>query len=186
MDAGEVVDPRAELIGVRGPLTREAALRSGAVCPPVYGDPALLVPRFLPCAGGSRGGPVALVPHFSDKARALAGVPDGWRFVDVQQPVEDVVDRLSGASLVASSSLHGIILSHAYGIPAVWITYGPLPAGDDSKFHDYFLSVGVPVPPPCPVGRFGAGLVPARLADFATLPVELPDLDLLLERCPFR
>ncbi|ALO11813.1 hypothetical protein AQF52_6220 [Streptomyces venezuelae] len=186
MEAGETLDPRAELLAVRGPLTREAAVRSGVACPPVYGDPGLLVPRFLPVRPVRAGGRPAVVPHFADKARARRGVPAGWRTVDVQGGVEDVVEQLTGACLVASSSLRGIVLSHVYGIPAVWIRFRPLPGGDDSKFHDYFLSVGVPVPPPVPVGADGAGLDPVALADFATLPADLPDLDLLLERCPFR
>jgi hypothetical protein len=186
MYAGEVIDPRAELVAVRGPLTREAALRSGAVCPPVFGDPALLVPRFLPRSSGGAPGKPAVVPHFADKARALCGTPDGWQTVDVQRPVEEVVDQLVRAPLVASSSLHGIILSHAYGIPAVWISYRDLPSGDGVKFHDYFLSVGVPTPPAFAVGPAGSGLASSSLRDFATLPAQLPDLDLLLERCPFR
>ncbi|MGW3448813.1 polysaccharide pyruvyl transferase family protein [Streptomyces sp. NPDC001076] len=183
---GERIDARAQLLAVRGPLTREAALRSGAVCPPVYGDPALLLPRYLPRRVGAVVRRPAVVPHFADKARARLGIRDGWHFIDVQSPVEEVVDQLVRASLVASSSLHGIILSHAYGIPAAWISYGDLPSGDGSKFHDYFLSVGVPVPPPYPVGRTGEGLDAVLLSDFATLPAALPDLDLLLERCPFR
>lgn len=186
MEAGEYVDPRAELLAVRGPLTREAALRWGAVCPPVYGDPGLLVPRYLPRRPARAGTRPAVVPHFADKARALRGVPEGWRIIDVQCGVEDVVEQLTRACLVASSSLHGIVLSHAYGIPAVWIRFRDLPSGDDSKFHDYFLSVGVPVPPPVSVGPVGAALDPVALADFATLPADVPDLDLLLERCPFR
>ncbi|MFF0431491.1 polysaccharide pyruvyl transferase family protein [Streptomyces sp. NPDC004327] len=186
MEAGERVDPRAELLAVRGPLTREAALRSGAACPPVYGDPGLLVPRFLPRRPVRAGGRCVVVPHFADKARARRGVPARWRLVDVQCGVEDVVEQLTGAGLVASSSLHGIVLAHAYGIPAVWIRFRDLPSGDDSKFHDYFLSVGVPVPPPLPVGATGANLDTVAPADFATLPSHLPDLDLLLERCPFR
>ncbi|OEJ23077.1 hypothetical protein AR457_38495 [Streptomyces agglomeratus] len=186
MHAGEDIDPRAEMVAVRGPLTREAALRSGAACPPVYGDPALLVPRFLPRRARGTARRPAVVPHFADKACAQRAVPDGWQLVDVQRRVEDVVDQLVRAPLVVSSSLHGIVLSHAYGIPAVWISYGDLPSGDGTKFHDYFLSVGVPVPPAFPVGRTGTGLDSAALADFATLPIRLPDLDLLMERCPFR
>jgi len=186
MEAGEYVDPRAELLAVRGPLTREAALRSGAACLPVYGDPGLLVPRYLPRRPARAGVGPAVVPHFADKARARRGVPQGWQIIDVQNSVEDVVEQLMGACLVASSSLHGIVLSHAYGIPAVWISFRDLPSGDGSKFHDYFLSVGVPVPPPVSVGPVGAGLDAVALGDFATLPSDLPDLDLLLERCPFR
>ncbi len=186
MHASEWLHSGAQYVAVRGPLTREAARRSLVECPAVYGDPALLVPRFHRVERASRGAPPGVVPHFSDKARARLGTPDGWALIDVQRPVEEVVDRIAGCALVASSSLHGIVLSHACGVPAVWITYGDLPSGDGTKFHDYFLSVGVPVPPPYPVGRTGTGLDVRRLADFSTLPARLPDLDLLLDRCPFR
>ncbi|MGW1171569.1 polysaccharide pyruvyl transferase family protein [Streptomyces sp. NPDC002550] len=186
MSADDRIDPGARLIAVRGPLTREAALRSGVPCPPVHGDPALLVPRFLPRRAQRTGRRRAVVPHFADKAGALLGTPGGWHIVDIQSSVEGVVDQLARCTLVASSSLHGIVLSHAYGVPAVWVSFGDLPSGDGTKFHDYFLSVGLPVPPPYPVGRSGAGLDAAGLADFATLPAALPDLDLLMDRCPFR
>ncbi|MCW3818990.1 polysaccharide pyruvyl transferase family protein [Micromonospora sp. DR5-3] len=184
MAADERVRPGVELVTVRGPLTREVARRT-VDCPPVYGDPALLLPRFLPHRR-RRGGPPGVAPHFSDKARAALGTPPGWRLVDVQRPVEEFVDAVVGCSFVASSSLHGIIVAHAYGVPAVWITYGDLPSGDGTKFHDHYLSVGLPVPAPVPVGRTGAGLDAARLAELATVPTALPDLDLLLARCPFR
>ena len=185
MRADELVHPRVQVAAVRGPLTREAALRTVA-CPDGYADPGCLVPRFYrPEIGRGSGRGPGVLPHFADKADALGGVPRGWAFIDVQRPVEEVVDRIVSCSLVASSSLHGIILSHAYGVPAVWIGYRDLPSGDGSKFHDYFLSVGVPVPPPYQVGRHGAGLDLARVADFATLPQIQPDVELMLERCPF-
>lgn len=202
LDDTDRIHPEVELAAVRGPLTREAAMRSGVSCPEVFGDPALLVSRFLPRGRDRVGRRPAVVPHFSDKARAQLGVPRGWDVVDVQAGVEEVVDRLVGAPLVASSSLHGIILSHAYGVPAAWVSFGgrdgegrrpaegdgagTLPNGDDSKFHDYFLSVGLPVPPPVQVGRTGTGLESGRVRDFATVPAYSPDLDLLLDRCPFR
>ena len=48
---------------------------------------------------------------------------------------------------ILSTSLHGIILAQAYGLPSRWCiisksTSGQVP-GDGMKFYDYFLSVGV-------------------------------------------
>lgn len=185
MSAKDRLHPDAELVAVRGPLTWEAARRPRPGVGPEFGDPALLLPRFLPRQPRRRG-PPGVLPHFSDKARAALGTPSGWTLIDVQLPVEQVVDAIVGCGLVASSSLHGVIISHAYGVPAVWITYGDLPSGDGTKFYDYYLSVGIPVPAPVPVGRTGAGLDRNRLTALATLPEEQPDLDELWARCPLR
>jgi hypothetical protein len=185
MSRADQISPRATLLSVRGPLTREAALACGARCPEVYGDPALLLPwLYRPPAVPRRG--MGVVPHFSDKPRLQAHPlgPDVVRLVDVQSSVESFVDQIASCEFVASSSLHGIIVSHAYGIPAVWIKFRDLPSGDDSKFRDYFLSVGEPAPEPLRVDP--SGVDPARVAEGVRLPTRLPDLERLWEVCPFR
>jgi pyruvyltransferase len=178
------ISPRATLLAVRGPITRQIALACGAYCPEVYGDPALLLPRFYRPPNVVRRG-VGLVPHFSDKPR-VANRPlasDYIRFIDIQLSVESFVNQVSTCEFVASSSLHGIIVSHAYGIPAAWIKYRDLPSGDDSKFHDYFRSVGLGAVEPIRVGSSGLDL--EKVTGGALLPASLPDLDRLWECCPF-
>ena len=185
MTRSERLSPLAEYRAVRGPLTREAALAWGANCPPVYGDPALLLPRFYR-PGRKTGAGVGLAPHFADKRRFGEKFFEAvqMKLIDVQSPVEDFIDQVCSCAAVASSSLHGLIISHAYGIPAVWVKFGDLPSGDDSKFYDYFLSIGLDEVTPFCIHPDHLDL--DALAAQAILPAGLPDLDLLWECCPFR
>jgi pyruvyltransferase len=185
MRRDDVLDPAARFHAVRGPLTREAALRSGARCPDVYGDPGWLVPRLLP-RPRHPGGPVGYVAHLSQVAGARRLLPHRWRLIDVRQPVEEFVDDLTSCSLIVSTSLHGIILAHAYGLPAVWAEAGRLPMGDGTKFHDHYLGAGIPMPPAWAVGPDGEGLRDRDLYDFATTADGAQVADRLLDACPFR
>lgn len=178
------ISPEATLLAVRGPLTRARALACGASCPEIYGDPALLLPRlYQPTAVERRG--AGLVAHFSDKPHlgaALRSIP-GLKLIDIQAPVESVINQIASCEFVASSSLHGLITSHAYGVPAVWVRFRPLPAGDGSKFEDYFLSIGQDLPPPVTVAYDHIDVI--ALANQVVLPSVRLDLKALYNACPF-
>ncbi|HKQ79959.1 MAG TPA: polysaccharide pyruvyl transferase family protein [Blastocatellia bacterium] len=179
------VSPRARLLAVRGPLTRARALECGASCPEIYGDPALLLPRlYSPRVSGRRG--VGLIAHFSDQPRlqAYGRFLEGLRLIDIQGPIESVIDQIASCEFVASSSLHGIIASHAYGVPAVWIKFRDLPGGDDSKFHDYFHSIGQEEARP--VRAEYGGIDVGELEHRAMQPSMRLDLEPLWRACPFR
>jgi len=125
---------------VRGPRTREYLLGRGIPVPEVYGDPGLLMPLFFPAEllGPSEPRDVVVVPHFNeplDKYRDFAGM-----LVTPDCPPVTFMRRLLGARLVVSSSLHGLILAEAYGIPSVYLDWGN---GEDRfKYDDYYLGTG--------------------------------------------
>lgn len=182
LSARDPISPHATLLAVRGPLTRARALACAVDCPQVYGDPALLLPRFLRASTAGRRG-VGLVPHFADLPRVRPALRPSaeLRLIDIQSPVEEVVEQITRCELVLSSSLHGLIVSHAYGIPAVWVELRRLPSGDRSKFHDHQLSVGLDAEPPVVVGV--ADLDLDGLGRWARVPAEV-DTEALWRACP--
>jgi hypothetical protein len=182
---GDRVDPAARLLAVRGPLSRARALECGAECPEVYGDPALLLPRFHQPPPVERRG-VGVVAHYSDQPRLVGRWPETpeLRLIDVQDPVEQVIDRIAACEVIASSSLHGLIVAHAYGVPALWVKFRNLIPDDDVKFHDYFASRGLPPPA---AHRLADDHVDAEDVARRTPPPPPPiDLDPLWASCPFR
>lgn len=134
------LDPRADYRFVRGPLTRKKILESDGRCPDVYGDPAMLLP--LICEESDKEHKLGLVPHYVD-----------YRSVKRDYPHHPVVDLLNEDPLqvcreitkcekIISSSLHGLICAHAYGIPAAWVRFGGKIKGDGTKFKDHYLAGG--------------------------------------------
>jgi len=139
----EITYPEVDWKFVRGPLTRDNVIENGGSCPEIYGDPALLLPEF--CAASSTKHDVGIVPHYQDYAMIKRQYPQ-YHVINVVNEKPLVVAReISKCDKIISSSLHGIIAAHAYGIPAAWVTWSKL-HGDKTKFYDYFLSVGIKDP----------------------------------------
>ncbi len=128
---------------VRGPLTRDFLMRRGIWCPPVYGDPALLLPElFQPGRDVKLVRKTGLVPHLGsiDKYRHARGF---HVISPITANVEDVIRQIVSCAAVVSQSLHGLIVADAYRVPNIWLR--DLPAEGDLKFLDYFASQGRPV-----------------------------------------
>jgi pyruvyltransferase len=184
MNRNDTVSPEATYLAVRGPLTRSRALECGAQCPEVFGDPAMLLPRFYQATVSTRKG-MGLALHFSDFARLGDALrrSDEFEVIDMQAPVERVIDQLAGCEVVASSSLHGLIAAQAYGTPAVWVKFRDLPSGDDSKFRDYLLATDQQVRGPVWLDEHNLELSPA-FEEVSSAP--RPRLDGLWNACPFK
>jgi len=134
----------AEIHAVRGPLTREILLQHGYRCPDVYGDPALLFPIIYPKKKRKRY-KLGIIPHYKDKDDEFINKikrDNEILVIDINSKILKFVDQVLSCELIASSSLHGLILADAYNIPSIWIKMSDKIIGADFKFQDYFLSVG--------------------------------------------
>ncbi|MBN2466485.1 polysaccharide pyruvyl transferase family protein [candidate division WOR-3 bacterium] len=185
IDSGASLNTRPRrVLAVRGPLTRAKLLEFGVECPEVYGDPALLCPLlFRPSL--VRRYSLGIVPHYIDRSspllerfRRMAGVT----VIDVADAPEDVIRKITECEVIASSSLHGLIVADAYGIPSIWTrSWGKL-HGDDFKFHDYFMSVGRNDEAPIVLAQ--GTTADDILSACRKYSIKI-DLDRLLKTCPF-
>ncbi|WP_438961878.1 polysaccharide pyruvyl transferase family protein [Nonlabens sp.] len=135
----------ATFLAVRGPLSRERLLELGYNCPAIYGDPALLLPRYYQPQVDKKFH-LGIIPHINDYEEVNEWYKNdpsikviNFRTNDVEETTRELLECGS----IVSSSLHGVIVAHAYHIPAVQVTFSDRIYGDGVKYHDYYLSVGL-------------------------------------------
>ncbi|KAA0975291.1 glycosyltransferase [Paeniglutamicibacter gangotriensis] len=182
--AGRLAERRPRAVhAVRGRLTAaELRTKLGWEVPEVFGDPALLLGRHYTPRPAAEPGGIALCLHYAHASKLGGALPGNVRTVDVAQTPDRVADAIAGASVCFSTSLHGLIVAQAYGVPWVWIKppAGSL-VGGEFKFRDFFsnfadpervMSVELPA-------KGAAALDWDRLEREAVLPVLAADLDAL-------
>jgi hypothetical protein len=57
--------------------------------------------------------------------------------LDEDNTIEKIIDKIKSCRCTISSSLHGFIVTHAYGIPGTWCKFSNNVIGDGFKFIDY-------------------------------------------------
>jgi hypothetical protein len=141
ISARDNVPATADWRFVRGPHTRNRVLACGGYCPEIYGDPALLLP--LLCEESEKKYKVGIVPHYVDYDDVVSFNPD-YKVIDLltNDPIK-TAKEITECETIISSSLHGIIAAHAYGIPAAWVKFSNKLKGDDIKFDDHYQSIGL-------------------------------------------
>ncbi|SNR36548.1 polysaccharide pyruvyl transferase family protein [Lutibacter flavus] len=135
----------ASFLAIRGPISRKILLKKGYSIPEVYGDPALLLPNFY-SSYEKKIYKIGIIPHYVDYELVLNWYIDtpSIKIINLlNNSVEAVINEICSCETIISSSLHGIIVSHSYNIPAVWVKFSNNLFGDDIKFHDYFESVKI-------------------------------------------
>lgn len=122
---------RLNIAAVRGRLTAQALELPATVA---LGDPGLLASRFWrrPAVRHK----VGVVPHYVDKRT----FPWADVTIDVTKPVDDVVAEIASCATIVSSSLHGIIVAQAYGIPVMRLQHNKV-IGGNYKWADFQSSM---------------------------------------------
>jgi hypothetical protein len=134
---------KMRITAVRGPLTRSKLAADhgfGLPVPEVYGDPALLAPLvYRPEVPKTH--EYGFVVRWSERRWARATYGPDIKLIDfARSDIEAVIRDLLSCRKIITSSLHGLIVADAYGIPNAWLSSGT-PRGGEYKFYDYFASV---------------------------------------------
>lgn len=134
------LNKKATYLAVRGPLTRNLLRINGIDCPSIYGDPALLLPKvFNPSV--EKKYKVGIILRWSEGSWNSVPVREDIKKIYLgTESIEGTISDILQCEQILSSSLHGIILADAYGIPSAWLSSGT-PKGLEFKFYDYFISV---------------------------------------------
>ncbi len=135
-----------ELIkSVRGPYTRKLLLDSGIECPDVYGDPGLLISHLYK-PKQNKIYKLGFIPHYIDMNTDIiksASLNKDINIIDIKSGIHDVVNEVLKCEVIASSSLHGLIIADSYLIPNIWIKLSNNIAGGNFKYLDYYASLGI-------------------------------------------
>ena len=133
---------------------------------------------------------IVIVDDWSDAKNDLKLVLDKINHEDITiinlfNPIEEIIDSIVSCEKVYSSSLHGIIVSHAYNIPCEWVKFSNNILGDNTKFWDYYMSIGE-TSYRSPMNLMEDTINPDFLiSNNINYPNLKINLDILWESCPF-
>lgn len=144
--------PTAIYSAVRGPLSRDAILAAGGQCPEIYGDPGVLLPElYRPEVTKTH--KIGIIPHVLQEAMFRRAIEkhgaDHIKIISLLsasfEDIERVIRDILSCEEIVSTSLHGLLVSHAYGVPcqSLRVTDEPDAAEDSFKMRDYKMSVGL-------------------------------------------
>lgn len=131
---------------VRGKYTANLLKERGFPYCSVHCDPGLLLPLIYQPTVKKRYF-CGIIPHYReyDDVKTLVGNRSEILLIDLRtDKVEEIIDEILSCKYILSSSLHGLIVAHAYQIPALFFQYTHHGEGL-FKYNDYFSSVEISI-----------------------------------------
>lgn len=139
----------SEILALRGKKSAEIFNSLGVSHNNVFGDPALLFPKFYNPDQEVKY-KIGIIPHYSELAdfensAQLREIED-VQIISPMVPnneVYKIIKQIKECEIIISSSLHGLILADAYQKPSLRFNYSNKLVGGDFKFEDYYSGVGL-------------------------------------------
>lgn len=105
-------------------------------------DPGLLMSRlYQPKKPIEKKYDIGIISHWSEEKIIKKKYGNEYRVISIQRDnPEKFINDILECKMILSSSLHGIIFAHSYGIPAYHIEFTDLTKNGNFKFQDYYSS----------------------------------------------
>ena len=144
-----------KFFSVRGPESQISVLATRGQYPWMAKDPALLVKLLYPLkVAVAPTFAMCIIPHFThyEQIKAIYSRKNEHNVQvleisvrkDFRQHMIELPERISTCRKVLSSSLHGLILAHSYGIPAAAVYFKGAELEEKKfKFRDHYESLGI-------------------------------------------
>jgi pyruvyltransferase len=141
----ETLINQSDFYAVRGLKTTERIKKLGYDFKGKIGDPALLLPLIYR-PNIEKTNKIGIIPHVIhfEESKNIFSDQNRYILIDLSdENFEKTIDQINSCSHIFSSSLHGLIVSHAYNIPSLHIQLESSLSGDGIKFLDYYSSIGI-------------------------------------------
>ncbi len=143
----------ATVMGLRGTLTRERVQCGDQT--PVIGDPVLLAPELVNTVPNAI--EIGVIPHWTDRDLWLREQAKAMKYkyamptlIELTDDPLKVISLIGSCRKVVTSSLHGIVVADAFGIPrraemAPSMLADTAHEGGGMKWADYSSALGIPM-----------------------------------------
>jgi len=143
---------KSYIYAVRGMCTGQRLKELNMPFNEVYGDPALLLPKFY-SPKSIKKYDIGIIPHYVDIGYLYdrLGMTDeklsdyGIKIIDPMSNIEPFIYNVLNCKKIISSSLHGLITAVAYNIPTIQIVLSNNIGGDGIKYADFNSTLEKPI-----------------------------------------
>lgn len=156
-----------KIVGLRGPVSYERFKKAGYDLSEVQFlmDPGLLIKYYVSPNEHIKPKGASFIPHYRERNLYKSKMNKGIKYIDIDNHATSIAKQILASELIYSSSLHGIIFSHALNRPCVFVK--PQTSEPLIKFQDYYESMNIKMPTP---------ISSIEKTNFIHTPISPPDL----------